>query len=45
MFYSKQKAYSHVEQIEKDLVPAKVFSSMAMLLAVEVVEVVPVFLE
>ena len=28
MFYSKQKSYSHVEQIEKDLVPAKVFSSM-----------------
>lgn len=28
MFYSRQKSYSRVEQIEKDLVPAKVFSSM-----------------
>ena len=28
MFYSKQRSYSHVKQIEKDLVPAKVFSSM-----------------
>ncbi|GHD46503.1 hypothetical protein GCM10017083_15680 [Thalassobaculum fulvum] len=28
MFYSKQKSYSRVAQIEKDLVPAKVFSSM-----------------
>ena len=28
MFYSKQKSYSHVAQIEQDLVPAKVFSSM-----------------
>ena len=28
MFYSKQKAYSRVAQIEQDLVPAKVFSSM-----------------
>ena len=28
MFYSKQKFYSHVKQIEQDLVPAKVFSSM-----------------
>ena len=28
MFYSKQKAYSHVGEIEQDLVPAKVFSSM-----------------
>lgn len=28
LFYSKQKAYSQVAEIEKDLVPAKVFSSM-----------------
>ena len=28
MFYSRQKAYSRVAQIEQDLVPAKVFSSM-----------------
>jgi hypothetical protein len=28
LFYSKQKAYSRVAQIEQDLVPAKVFSSM-----------------
>ena len=28
MFYSKQKSYSHVAQIEQDLVPSKVFSSM-----------------
>lgn len=28
MFYSRQKAYSHVAQIEQDLVPAKAFSSM-----------------
>lgn len=28
MFYSRQKHYAHVAQIEKDLVPAKVFSSM-----------------
>ncbi len=28
MFYSKQKGYNHVCQIEKDIVPAKVFSSM-----------------
>ena len=28
MFYSKQKAYSRVSQVERDLVPAKVFSSM-----------------
>ena len=28
MFYSKQKSYSHVAEIEHDLVPAKVFSSM-----------------
>ena len=28
MCYSKQKAYSRVSQIEQDLVPAKVFSSM-----------------
>jgi hypothetical protein len=28
MFYSKQKSYTHVSQIEQDLVPAKVFSSM-----------------
>jgi Type II restriction endonuclease EcoO109I len=28
MFYSKQKSYSRVAHIEKDLVPAKVFSSM-----------------
>lgn len=28
MFYSKQQNYSHVYQIEKDIVPAKVFSSM-----------------
>ena len=28
MFYSKQQQYSHVWQIEKDIVPAKVFSSM-----------------
>ena len=28
MFYSKQKGYTRVRQIEQDLVPAKVFSSM-----------------
>lgn len=28
MFYSRQKGYSRVAQIEQDLVPAKVFSSM-----------------
>lgn len=28
MFYSRQKGYNHVSQIEKDIVPAKVFSSM-----------------
>lgn len=28
MFYSRQKSYSRVAQIEQDLVPAKVFSSM-----------------
>lgn len=28
MFYSRQKSYSHVSQIEKDIIPAKVFSSM-----------------
>jgi len=28
MFYSRQKSYAHVSQIEQDLVPAKVFSSM-----------------
>jgi hypothetical protein len=28
MFYSRQKGYSHVANIEQDLVPAKVFSSM-----------------
>ena len=28
LFYSKQKSYSRVAQIEQDLVPAKVFSSM-----------------
>ena len=28
MCYSQQKGYSHVAQIEQDLVPAKVFSSM-----------------
>jgi len=28
MFYSRQKSYAHVAQIEQDLVPAKVFSSM-----------------
>lgn len=28
MFYSKQQSYSHVSQIEKDIIPAKVFSSM-----------------
>lgn len=28
MFYSRQKSYAHVHQIESDLVPAKVFSSM-----------------
>lgn len=28
MFYSRQKSYSRVHQIESDLVPAKVFSSM-----------------
>tara|TARA_R110000787_G_scaffold173158_1_gene285756 strand:- start:11719 stop:12705 length:987 start_codon:yes stop_codon:yes gene_type:complete len=28
MFYSKQRSYSHVAEIEEDLVPAKVFSSM-----------------
>ena len=28
MFYSKQKCYRSVAQIERDLVPAKVFSSM-----------------
>lgn len=28
MFYSKQRGYRHVSEIEKDIVPAKVFSSM-----------------
>lgn len=28
MFYSKQKKYAHVREIEKDIIPAKVFSSM-----------------
>lgn len=28
MFYSKQRGYTHVFEIEKDIVPAKVFSSM-----------------
>ncbi len=28
MFYCKQKGYSHVSQIEKDILPAKLFSSM-----------------
>lgn len=28
MFYSRQKGYRHVSEIEKDIVPAKVFSSM-----------------
>ena len=28
MMYSKQKGYTHVSEIENDLVPAKVFSSM-----------------
>jgi hypothetical protein len=28
MFYSRQQNYQHVGQVEKDLVPAKVFSSM-----------------
>ncbi len=28
MFYSRQQGYHHVIQIEKDIVPAKVFSSM-----------------
>lgn len=28
MFYSTQRAYSHVSQIEQDIIPAKVFSSM-----------------
>lgn len=28
MFYSKQRGYKHVSEIEKDIVPAKVFSSM-----------------
>lgn len=28
MFYSRQQGYQHVAQIEKDIVPAKVFSSM-----------------
>lgn len=28
MFYSKQQGYSHVSEIEKDIIPAKVFSSM-----------------
>ena len=28
MFYSRQKSYCRVQQIEQDLVPAKVFSSM-----------------
>jgi len=28
MFYSKQKSYSYVSEIEQDIVPAKVFSSM-----------------
>lgn len=28
MFYSKQQGYSHVAEIEKDIIPAKVFSSM-----------------
>lgn len=28
MFYSRQKGYHHVAQIENDIVPAKVFSSM-----------------
>lgn len=28
MFYSKQQGYSYVSEIEKDIIPAKVFSSM-----------------
>ncbi len=28
MFYSKQKSYKHVAEIERDIIPAKVFSSM-----------------
>ncbi|MFN8494925.1 MAG: PmeII family type II restriction endonuclease [Caldilineaceae bacterium] len=28
MFYCKQKGYKHVSQIEKDILPAKIFSSM-----------------
>jgi len=28
MFYSRQKGYKHVSEIEKDIIPAKVFSSM-----------------
>jgi Type II restriction endonuclease EcoO109I len=28
MFYSRQKSYNYVSQIEKDIIPAKVFSSM-----------------
>ncbi|PPD43885.1 MAG: hypothetical protein CTY15_08535 [Methylocystis sp.] len=28
MFYSRQQGYHHVSQIEKDIIPAKVFSSM-----------------
>lgn len=28
MFYSKQQGYNHVYQVEKDIIPAKVFSSM-----------------
>lgn len=28
MFYSMQKGYNHVFQVEKDIIPAKVFSSM-----------------
>lgn len=28
MFYSTQRGYSHVSQIEQDIIPAKVFSSM-----------------
>ena len=28
MFYSRQQGYKHVSEIEKDIIPAKVFSSM-----------------
>jgi len=28
MFYTRQKGYSHISQIEKDILPAKLFSSM-----------------